>query len=553
MTKKSQSARSARARFDEELGVEPPRDRAHVSGDRTSEKRETGSSVRGRRWDRPEPGSVRLRRRWGRRARPCGPRGSPRAAGGRRRERRRPSEGAFVISPKKARRNGKDVGMIDDVVDETCARQMLLVGNVVGECPYDAAGLTRERFALARQKKEVVLDFAEARPAAFAVLGDLEDDRKSSARDRARQMVRALHERDVPADGGRELEERTAFWRDARSVSIGSGFGRRDARLRRPLLLESPPVVSIDPEVFLFRKRAEASPSPMVDEGIARDRHAVVLLAEAVRVVVVLEHSDDESFVEGPDLFVHAPANEETEHREHVDRVGAPDVAAREDVRPGVQVGRVPISDLDLRFVVDLVGRGSDGSERSIPVKVPHERRQPAARDERVVVQETQIFAVRGGDAQVDGRSESTVFRESDEPKIGPALPGLRGDPLGGSVFGSVVDEDHLASRPVGMAIDRLEAHAVELDAVVRDDDDRDLRVELSNPGLECDRALVPRVLPAKARRRAAVAGASTAAASTSRANSRGVVARRTMPWFASEKRERIGVATTGRPAADAS
>ncbi len=126
---------------------------------------------------------------------------------------------------------------------------------------------------------------------------------------------------------------------------------------------------------------------------------------------------------------------------------------------------------------------------------MPHERGEPAARHDRVVVQETEVAAARGGRGGVHGGREAAVLGKRDHPEGFAAPRGLAFEPLPRAVGRAVVGEQDLGRRPVRAAVEGLEAEPCLGQPVVRHDGDRDEGVEIPEPAVERPRAVVPRVL----------------------------------------------------------
>src|SRR5262245_56497754 len=93
-----------------------------------------------------------------------------------------------------------------------------------------------------------------------------------------------------------------------------------------PLSLELLPVLIEDavimPRPYEFAERGLAE---MMNEGVRRADNSVAFLFDADRIIVVLEHSDAELFIEFADLLEHVPPHRDAKHCQHVD-VGDPSV-----------------------------------------------------------------------------------------------------------------------------------------------------------------------------------------------------------------------------------
>ena len=124
---------------------------------------------------------------------------------------------------------------------------------------------------------------------------------------------------------------------------------------------------------------------------------------------------------------------------------------------------------------------------------MPDEAAEQPRRDDRVVVEQDDDFALRCRDALVVGRGEAPVLGVEDRPDARVALRGLA-QILRRAVARGVVDDEDLEARP-GLARERLEAVLRELETAVRHDDDGDQGLRGGEPLLDRLVAVRPVVL----------------------------------------------------------
>jgi hypothetical protein len=147
----------------------------------------------------------------------------------------------------------------------------------------------------------------------------------------------------------------------------------------------------------------------------------------------------------------------------------------------------VDVADVDPGLVRDRVGHRTDQAQLRVAREVTKQRRGPAARDDRVVVQKNQEFPSRRGEAGVDGRGVAAIFAKEDRPNSG-IFPGHRVQQIGGSVLGTVVHDDDLEVGPLGARANAFEAEAIEVEIAVGDDHDGDQGKRLGQRRRQPDR-----------------------------------------------------------------
>ncbi len=222
------------------------------------------------------------------------------------------------------------------------------------------------------EEEEVGLDLLEPVHVVVGVAA-VEDRDVALPRERAREVVRPLEERDAPADGRQEDDGALAL---CHAAAHGVELLLVEAQVRAlpdvdalglpglaPLLLVLLAVFLEEGEVLLLAHQPEGGLLPVVDEGVPGAPDLPALGPGAAVVVVVFEHADPEALVERPDRLVDLALHREAEHGEHRDREDVAVVLARELLGPGRQVLDRVVADLDLRFVRDGVGDGADQAE----------------------------------------------------------------------------------------------------------------------------------------------------------------------------------------------
>ena len=353
-----------------------------------------------------------------------------------------------------------------------------------------------EELRAAAEEKEVRLDLAEAVDPVGRVAA-VEDRDEPEPREDAGEVVGTLEEVDAPAhrrkedDGAARSLDALDHARKLRTVLFerreAPDRGRRRSRAlggrRVPLLFVSPFVLGVEREVLVAAHPAERAHLPVMHERVARAPHGSARLADAAVVVVVLEEADAEALVERPDLLPGPPRHGRAEEREHRDVEGFAVVLADPVPGPGGQLADVRVRHRHLRRVGDGIGHGADEAEVRVGREVAREGRRPAARHDRVVVQDDEHVPRGGGEAGVGRGGESPVLRLEERPDPG-VPPGAVLEKLPRAVGRAVVHDEDLEVRPLGSGREAVETEPVELPPVPGDDDDRDLRKRRGDGGV---------------------------------------------------------------------
>src|ERR1051326_4587666 len=155
----------------------------------------------------------------------------------------------------------------------------------------------------------------------------------------------------------------------------------------------------------------------MVNEDILRDQQPVPGLADTAGVVVVLEKTDLEPFVERADLCVDVPPEGEAEHRERARLEGpTPQSTAPPCLLEEAPVGRV--AGLYLRFVPGAVGHRADRADRRV-LQVRTQPTEPSRRHDAVAVEQDDRTARGCRDPLVDGWTETAIGVVEDGAHLG--------------------------------------------------------------------------------------------------------------------------------------